>query len=37
MFTISNMTLYRTKQKIEGRANCILTKMLQRKMNKKIV
>ena len=37
MFAISNMTLYRTKQKIEGRANCILTKLLQRKMNKKII
>ena len=37
MFSISNMTLYRTKQKIEERANCILTKLLQRKLNKKIV
>ena len=36
MFTISNMTLYRTKQKIEERAICILTKLLQRKLNKKI-
>ena len=37
MFKISSMTLYRTKQKIEGRANSIITKLLKRKLNKKIV
>ena len=37
MFKVSSMTLYRTKKKIEQKANSILTKLLQRKMNKKIV
>ena len=31
MFNISSMTLYRTKKKIEPRANSILTKLMQRK------
>ena len=37
MFKISSMTLHRTKKKIEKKANSILTKLHQRKMNKKLL
>ena len=37
MFDVSSMTLYRTKKKIEEKANSILTKLLKRKMSKKLL